>query len=498
MNDVIILDTNAVHDLDPHGSQADLIRMLRKTGMDIRVPWVVLEELTAHKLYEYQRAFGLMLKRHEELANLEPNLSGPVPEFKEEVFADHWREQYADVFATIPTSESALKAAVLREAACMRPAKMEKTNKSGGRDVAVWFSILDYMKQHPKARISFITNNTSDFGEPEAWPFPLNVDLGIESARIKQFPSIQEVLREFTQEKTPADGIADELKHRLESDMSLTTVARAAWRRLAPMHGMRPTKEIPEDVRLGSRLKSMGTVECRSIGDSLWHWVRVEWEIYLYSLRIDPPFTATWDTSILFPADQHKEISVLRTGRFTAIGLDELNPGLTRRLIEESLTLLNDSIANEIIPLENRAEEDQKARWHFASRRSVSPHLYEREVVHALRDITLRVRHTDGPGDFGADATIDTPEGAIAVYIKAGTRNFSEEDLVRAAFIPRELGKAVLIVTSREWSRTIEVRMDELETETSRPIEIAYWRDEMDSGSLRESVISLRRRMVTL
>ncbi|MFJ9943550.1 PIN domain-containing protein [Streptomyces erythrochromogenes] len=496
MNDVIILDTNAVNDLDPHGSQADLIRMLRKTGMDIRAPWVVLEELTAHKLYEYQRAFGLMLKRHEELANLEPNLSGPVPEFKEKDFADHWRDQYADVFSTIPTSESALKAAVLREAACMRPAKMEKTNKSGGRDVAVWFSILEYMKQHPKARISFITNNTSDFGEPEAWPFPLNVDLGEQSGRIRQFPSLQEVLREFTQEETLSEGIADALKHRLENDTSLATVTRAAWRRLAPMQGMRPTKEVPQDVRLGCRVRSMGTVECRSIADSLWHWVRVEWEIYLYSRRIDPPFTATWDTSVLFPADQHKEISVLRTGRFTAIGLDELDPGLTRHLIEDSIELLSDPV-NEIVPLENRAEEDQKARWHFVARRSANPHLYEREVVHALRECAPRVRHTDGPGDFGADATIDAPEGVIAVCIKTGTRNFAVEDLVHAAFIPRERGNAVLIVTTREWSRKIEARMDELETETSRPIEIVYWRDDMGSEPLREAITSLRRRMVT-
>ncbi|MFF4847019.1 PIN domain-containing protein [Streptomyces sp. NPDC001194] len=496
MDNVIILDTNAVHDLDPHGSQADLIRMLRKTGLEITVPWVVLEELTAHKLYEYQRAFGLMLKRHEELANLEPNLSGPIPEFKEEVFADHWRDQYSDVFGAIPTNESALRAAVLREAACMRPAKMEKNNKSGGRDVAVWFSILDYMEQNPKTQISFVTNNTSDFGEPETWPFPLNVDLGAKSSRIKQFPSLQEVLRDLTEEVTPAEGITDSLKSRLEGNTSLEIVAREAWRRLAPLRGMRPTKKIPEDVRLGARLKSMGTVECRSIADSLWHWVRVEWEIYLYSHRIDPPFTATWDTSILFPSDPHKEISVLRTGRFTAVGLDELDTGLTRRLIEDSLSLLSEPV-NEIVPLENLAEEDQRARWHLVSRRSINPHIYERKVVQALREFTPRVQHVDGPGDFGVDALIDAPEGSVAVHIKAGARSFTGEDLERAAFTPREAANGVLIVTSREWSRRIEVLLDELETETMRPIELVHWTDAMDSAILRQALTSLRRRMIS-
>ncbi|MGW9373849.1 PIN domain-containing protein [Streptomyces xanthophaeus] len=497
MDNVIILDTNAVHDLDPHGSQADLIRMLRKTGVEITVPWVVLEELTAHKLYEYQRAFGLMLKRHEELANLEPDLSGPIPEFKEKVFADHWREQYSDVFGTIPTKESALKAAVLREAACMRPAKMEKNNKSGGRDVAVWFSILDYMEKNPKTQISFVTNNTSDFGEPDTWPFPLNVDLGTKSDQIKQFPSLQEVLRNLTKEVTPAEGITDSLKGRLESNTSLAIVAREAWRRLAPMHGMRPTKEIPEDVRVGSRLKSMGTVECRSIADSLWHWARVEWEIYLYSHRIDPPFTATWDTSILFPYDSRKEISVLRTGRFTAVGLDEIDTGLTRRLIDDSLSLFSEPV-NEIVPLENLTEDDQRDKWHFVSRRSTSPHLYERKVVQALREFAPRVQHVDGRGDFGVDALIDVAEGSVAVHIKAGARNFTSEDLARAAFIPRETGNAVLIVTSRDWSRRLEVQLDELETETLRPIELVHWTDAMDSGILRRSLNSLRRRMISL
>ncbi|MEU9082305.1 PIN domain-containing protein [Streptomyces sp. NPDC048357] len=499
MGDVIVLDTNAVHDLDPHGSQADLIRMLRKAGLKITVPWVTLEELTAHKLYDYQRAFGLMLNRHEELERLEPNLSGPAPVFQGEKFAAYWRNQYMDVFAIIPTKPSALQAAVLREAACMKPAKVEKNAKSGGRDVALWFSILDYMDANPDEKVYLVTNNTKDFGEPGTWHFPLNIDLAGKSDRIEQFLDFQDALREFTKEEEVPGDAAETLTRRLQSPESIEIVTHEAWKSLAPKRARRLPRNVPSGVRLKVGFESMGPVECRRIGTSLWYWAKATWQVYMCNGGVDV-FTAAWDTSILFSENPETPISVLRNGRLTQIPRGELGETLAGSLAE-GLMAYGQEVETDRHSAQLRwVSEDftalDRQRRQFAARRHTEPALYERQVIQALREFSDDVERVSGPGDFGVDAMVGTPEGSvIAVSIKAGSGIFGLNRLIQALSIPAELGDAVLIVTSRSISRNVDHEIDDMLANDPRPVEIVCWADESDTITLMEKVMVLRRRI---
>lgn len=313
---MIILDTNAVHDLDPHGSRADLIRMLGKAGLKVGVPWVVLEELTAHKLHEYQREFELMLRHYRKVIDLEPSLLGPEPKFRGDEYAAYWREQYRGIFEVIPTGVDALQAAILREAACMKPAKVDKTKKSGGRDVAVWFSVLNYLDVNQGEEVQFVTNNTTDFGQPDEWPFPLDIDLIGKVHRIKQVAEFEEILREFTEEATVQVDAEGVLLQKLNLPETRDIIVREAWDRLTDGHERRNFRRLPHDVLLRVSVDSLGPVECRRIGESVWSWSQVKWQVYMLKRGGADPLIMTWDTSILLP-EEGSSVSLLRSGSFS-------------------------------------------------------------------------------------------------------------------------------------------------------------------------------------
>ncbi|MFF4293161.1 PIN domain-containing protein [Streptomyces vinaceus] len=502
---MIILDTNAVHDLDPHGSRADLIRMLRKVGLPIAIPWVVLEELTAHKLYEYQRHFELMLRNHKALSGLEPNLSGQAPKFEGEEFASYWRKQYSEVFETIPTKESALKAAVLREAACMKPAKMDKSKKSGGRDVAVWFSILDYLDEHPESEIHFVTNNIADFGEPETWPFPLDIDLTGKTHRVKQLLDFEEVLKEFTEKAEPPQHIEEKLTARLNSVESNTILRAEVWRALAKNYAYRAGRNIPPGVLVRVALDSMRPVECRRIGESVWFCAAVKWQVYMIQNGLDDPFIATWDTSILFPEDEGADISVLRRGRLAELSVEGLMGSMSDGLMEDMLSFnqhptgvheapISQQMQQEMLPGEYPQRRNVRAVRNYRTRLD-NPLFYSQSVCAALTRTVGPVEYTDGPGDYGVDATVSIAEGNIAVVMKAGHRQFFVDDLRAAYGIPRERGDGVIIVTSRPLSRSVIRHLREMSDIESRPLEIVQWIDPSDDDELEAAFSSVRDRL---
>ncbi|MCR8941525.1 PIN domain-containing protein [Streptomyces sp. OUCMDZ-4982] len=432
---MLIFDTNAVHGLDPHGAKADLLRLLSQVGLKVSAPWVVLEELTAHKLYDYQRAFDLMRRQHIELSNLEPNLAGPVPKFNGDRFASYWRSQYSEIFTTIPTSESALKQSVLREAASMKPAKADKSKKSGSRDVAIWFSILEYMEQNPKEDVFFVSNNTADFGGPEDWPFPLDIDLGDKVSRITHLVSFDEVIDKFTTSSEAPAGVAEALTRRLSDKASTSGMMHELWIRHLRRMFRSNSKRLPSSrYHIALEPKLTGAIECKSIGSSTWYWSKVAWCLYALEAGTSEPLIASWDTSILFPHEEEGRISLLRSGRLAEIGSDDLSQYMQSALADsisyESVRMneVGDQVDGhefqESLDLESTLPVDPpvsvKSVRRWSLRASESAFQYERAVLDAIRRTVGEPEYARN-ADAGVDAFLATPEGVIGIEIKHGS-----------------------------------------------------------------------------
>ncbi|MFE3122072.1 PIN domain-containing protein [Streptomyces hydrogenans] len=499
---MIIFDTNAIKDLDPHGSKADLIRLLRKADVKVAAPWVVLEELSAHKLYQYQRHFDLMRRQHQALAALEPNLAGPEPKFEGDRFAQHWRKQYSEIFTVLPTSSRALKAAVLREAACMKPAKVDTTKKSGGRDVAIWFSILEYLDENPHEEIFFVTSNTADFGEPDEWPFPLDIDLKDKAHRLTQLLDFEEALKRFTEEADTPDGIEKELKTRLSASESMKIVTAEARRKYGVS---RKSGDAATGVRVA--LDSLNVGGARRVGDSLWYWARATWQTYLLSHRVNPPLVASWDTSILFPESREQPVSILRSGRLTPLSASDLNTKMQESLAVDQVVLEEEELIRGSQLHEEESVEDIQdqistsqriLRKHRQSHRTDGSALqYTYLVLDLLRNLTgRRVVPVDGPLSLSLDAILETPEGNIGVAVKAGSGQLSFRDIEDAKLAPSALVESLLVVTSRNFTSASREAVYLAQQGNGRPLEVVRWVGTEDD-LVEEKIHRLRQRMIT-
>ncbi|MER5474307.1 PIN domain-containing protein [Streptomyces sp. NPDC002685] len=87
-----------------------------------------------------------------------------------------WKRRWASVVETIPTSETALQQAFIREANGLPPCKAQKDTKVGGRDAAIWLSAVEYARTHPDENVYFVSNNTRDFSDGTAYASPMSED----------------------------------------------------------------------------------------------------------------------------------------------------------------------------------------------------------------------------------------------------------------------------------------------------------------------------------
>ncbi|MFD6344431.1 PIN domain-containing protein [Streptomyces roseolus] len=503
---MLIFDTNAVKDLDPHGSKADLLRMLGKAGLEIGAPWVVIEELTAHKLYDYQRAFDLMRRQHQALSTLEPNLAGPVPKFQGAEFVRHWRRQYSEIFTNIPTSQQALQAAVLREAACMKPAKVEVNNKSGGRDVAIWFSVLEYMEANPGKEVYFISSNTKDFGDPNEWPFPLDVDLGENSTRLTHVLTFEEILEKFTQPSNAPDDVGESLIARLLAPKAGEVLIQEVWgRHLRQTFGSK-IKQRPSHTRLGMDPQISGPIECRKIEDSTWYWSKVSWQVYALQEGSEDPFLATWDTTILFPESEDGGVSLLRSGRLGELAPEDMSEALKSSLTA-SLEREADRFDDMLYPSEDETRLDLDGDLEIPPtiRRPIKPlksrlraedaaFKYERRVLQSLGRVAGHVRYLSGAGDLGLDALVEVEEGAIGVIIKYRLHPHGIREATWAANVPSRIADAILTITNSPVTEQTELAIGS-QRRDFRPQEIARWSGERDDAALARVVRRIRHQL---
>ncbi|MEW2317906.1 PIN domain-containing protein [Streptomyces bauhiniae] len=206
---ILILDTNAVRMLNPNGSNADVLRIIETSGTaTVAVPEMVLHEMIAQQLIEYRDAYEKAASAVKRVNGRHPNsisaFMGLNRGLDLEGVKQGWERQYRAIFQVIPTSADVALQALLREANGEKPAKLiEKQGekkKEGARDVAIWLSVVEYMRENPDEQVYFVTKNSKDFGDGSDWPAPMDNDIKGMENRIRILPDMDAVISELTEE----------------------------------------------------------------------------------------------------------------------------------------------------------------------------------------------------------------------------------------------------------------------------------------------------------
>ncbi|MFF8775473.1 PIN domain-containing protein [Kitasatospora sp. NPDC015120] len=199
---IILFDTNAINQVDLRNPRTDIVRALRRSGQRVGVPGMVLEELVAHQAKQYM---AQRVKTVSELNKLRrgmpwsPAVGLEEPELELEECQVYWREAYSELFEVVPTSGEAALKALAREALALPPAKRDAEPPEGGRDAAIWFTIIDYLQQNPGDDVYFVTANTKDFGDGVTLRYPMDQDIGENAGRLKRLKDFDAVVTAFTE-----------------------------------------------------------------------------------------------------------------------------------------------------------------------------------------------------------------------------------------------------------------------------------------------------------
>ncbi|MGR3935314.1 PIN domain-containing protein [Streptomyces sp. BRA346] len=326
---MIIFDTNAVHLLPAEGQRADIIRKLRQSGHHkVAVPWMVLEEMAAHQTRSYPGKYEKVTEALATLRDLVPwELESSLESLDMERFLDYWRGVYEEIFEVIETSDAALRKGYQREAQALPPAKRSRDLSVGGRDVAIWFSILEFLEQNPEEHVYFVTNNTSDFGNGSSWPYPMNEDIrGLED-RLTLLTDFEQVVAQFTTEVSGKDA-EDAAAELLASPSVRDGVAEAARGLSTPTgYAGLGDGDVPERWCAWSgtpevELLAVTDVTGHAIEGDVWYTAHAQW--LLYGLAVDEVealagyIACVWETKILFSASDDKTLTLLAWGEPTA------------------------------------------------------------------------------------------------------------------------------------------------------------------------------------
>ena len=230
---MIIFDTNALFGLRRDTPKFDLLRAFKLSGSQIAaVPWMVLEELVAQQVVPYVTAHDRAFSAIKELNRRSPWRASSVripPREIEEAKA-YWRAEYSEVLTVLETSADNAKLALAREAYVEKPAKIigDKNNiKVGARDVAIWLSVVGYLKDNPGEEVFFVCNNHRDFGRGVDYVSPMAEDIAGMESRLKFLPLFEDFISRFTQEIDVASDRARDLLSQLGAD-SIAAVGRHA------------------------------------------------------------------------------------------------------------------------------------------------------------------------------------------------------------------------------------------------------------------------------
>jgi hypothetical protein len=308
---------------------------------------MVLEELAAHQTKLYPAKYQAVVNTLEKLRNVLPwELESSLEPLDLERLLDHWRGVYGEIFEVIETSGEVARKALAREAMALPPAKRAKDHSEGARDVAIWFSILEFLRENPGEDVCFVTNNTSDFGDGTVFPYPMNEDLrGLED-RLTRLDDFDQVVSQFTKEVSGKDAevAAGEL---LKSLSVRGLVAQTAVEVLSSPTGFVGLGSADTAVEwhewLASPevdLLSVTGVTGHEIGGDVWYTANAKW--LLYGLAADGPDVAAryvacaWEMKVLFSARDGDQTPTLLQTR------DPSAPDTSDTTIKEALQRLKE------------------------------------------------------------------------------------------------------------------------------------------------------------
>ncbi|MGA5497716.1 PIN domain-containing protein [Streptomyces cinereoruber] len=198
---MIIFDSCILRGCGLESSSADLLRAIRESGVGVAAPWMVVEELAGQQVEKYLKQHAAAAQALDSLNNVTPWQTNVMLEAcaPEEV-RDYWRKKYTDFVGTIPTSEEALRQAMIREVSNLPPARSEKQGKTGGRDAAIWLSAVEYAAANPDETVYFVSSNTKDFGDGSVYEYPMAEDIEDLDGRFVHLTSLDQVVERFTRE----------------------------------------------------------------------------------------------------------------------------------------------------------------------------------------------------------------------------------------------------------------------------------------------------------
>ncbi|MEU9190310.1 PIN domain-containing protein [Streptomyces sp. NPDC048484] len=325
---MIIFDTNALHLIEADSVPADIVRKLRASGIQVAVPWMVMEELAAHKARMYPTKHKSAVDVLAKLDKLLPwELKSSLEPLDPERLLNHWRGAYGAVFDVIETSGEAARRALSRESMGLLPAKPRQPDKYdapvGGRDAAIWFSVLEFLETNPEQEVHFVTNNTKDFGDGKTYPYPLNEDVRGLEGRLKRLADFAEVVSTFTEEVSGEDA-KDAANELLRSRPVRSRVAQTAMEHLSSpvdFDGLGADETLvswsawvspPE-----ADLLSVDDVTGHKIGDDVWYTANAQWLLYGIASDSDGSeaqfIACTWEMKILFSSGEAESLTALET-----------------------------------------------------------------------------------------------------------------------------------------------------------------------------------------
>ncbi|WP_329449266.1 PIN domain-containing protein (plasmid) [Streptomyces sp. NBC_01426] len=322
---LIIFDTNAVNLLPPSGHRADIIRKLRQSGHHkVAVPWMVMEELVAHQTKHYPDKYRAVVNTLTKLREALPwELKSSLEPLDLNRLVAHWRSAYEEIFEVIGTSGDAARKALAREAMALPPAKATKDRSEGGRDAAVWFSILEYLEENPDAEVCFVTNNTKDFGDGATYPYPMNEDVRGLEGRLTRLTDFDAVVSKFTKlvSGRDAEAATEEL---LRSLSVRERVSRTAVEVLSSPVGFVGLDTAKASVQwrqwLASpeaELLSIADVLGHEIEGSVWYTANTRWLLHGVAANGDDEdvryVSCVWEMKVLFSANGGDEAPTLLT-----------------------------------------------------------------------------------------------------------------------------------------------------------------------------------------
>jgi hypothetical protein len=392
---VIILDTNAAK-IRVNGAQADLLKVIAATGHErVAVPWVVMEEMVAQKAIPHREEWQQTSQKLARLQRLRPwddavQKLDLGPE-QGDAFREYWRAEYSKIYETLPTSENALREGLLREANCIKPAKLAGENKIGGRDAALWMTVVEYAKAHPEGHIYFVTNNSHDFGDGVTWPPPLDEDIRDFRDRITLIPKLEDLIARFTQPIGDVDSVAarDILSQKpfRESIEALALEVNVAVDLVNPWAGVTTsvlkglTEESGEAVvpcfiwarKPWAHPIEVSDLKGHRIGDRVWFTAMVGWILIGSAITSTSLFegpnaercAAKWATRVLFSEGEDSPITLLDHEAPTGPSKHEVLLALGKKdSVEElesdryDLPADTDDIASAIARLTDRSADD--------------------------------------------------------------------------------------------------------------------------------------------